>query len=218
MGNDVEQAQLYYDALAHDYDHATSNGAWTPNQELEGLIARSSLTPAAILDLGSGTGQSLDVLCRHFPAARLVGVDHSSAMINESRARLPKIDYHQVDIETFLLNNTEKFDLVTAIGCLEFITSLESVLEGIGRILTPNGSAIITVEPIIRGLGLQSELVSTSAGRAGDGVQITTHRIPLPDIRKMVVRDFLIVDEILFKSYVRAGEPVIYAMLRLSPP
>ena len=91
-----------FDQFADAYDQALEKGislsgenkdffaeariAWLQRR----LDARSLPGPAAILDYGCGTGSSIPYLHRWAPAARLLGVDISSASLQRARAEHPE--------------------------------------------------------------------------------------------------------------------------------
>ena len=52
-----------------------------------------------IVDLGCGPGTSTEVLCQHWPNAKVSGFDSSADMIANAKKRLPKIEFTVQDIE-----------------------------------------------------------------------------------------------------------------------
>ncbi|MCT6824859.1 trans-aconitate 2-methyltransferase [Bartonella apis] len=52
-----------------------------------------------IVDLGCGPGTSTEVLCEHWPRAKVSGFDSSAEMIASAKKRLPKIEFTVQDIE-----------------------------------------------------------------------------------------------------------------------
>ena len=52
------------------------------------ILASMPLTPKCIVDLGVGTGESLQALATHYPHAKKIGVDLSARMIEVARQKL----------------------------------------------------------------------------------------------------------------------------------
>ncbi|EXJ54103.1 trans-aconitate 2-methyltransferase [Cladophialophora yegresii CBS 114405] len=66
------------------------------------LVAQIPLTsPAKVLDLGCGPGNSTAVLATHFPNAHITGVDSSPDMIAKASARLPGVEFKLGDLRDF---------------------------------------------------------------------------------------------------------------------
>src|SRR5687767_8516198 len=58
-------------------------------------------TPARVIDLGSGPGNSTALLRERFPGARLCGVDSSPEMLRAARAALPELEWIEADVERY---------------------------------------------------------------------------------------------------------------------
>lgn len=95
------------------------------------------------LDLGTGTGSSLEVF-RH--SRWLVVSDFSREMIRITRCRHrgPAI---LLNAEAGLPFKNESFDLVSAIGVVEYVCNLNSLLAECRRITVRNGFFLLTNSP-----------------------------------------------------------------------
>lgn len=82
---------------------------WNPEQYLKfggerlrpavDLVARVALEePQEIVDLGCGTGSVTALLRARWPAARIVGVDSSKAMLERARRALPEVAFELADL------------------------------------------------------------------------------------------------------------------------
>jgi len=100
-----------------------------------------------LLDLGCGTGLAGSVF--RPLAARLVGIDLSSAMIARAQA---KGDYDRLvvgNLAAFLsdeIASAAKYDLVVAADVFVYLNDLGPVLAAIARVLAPRGIVAFTVE------------------------------------------------------------------------
>jgi predicted TPR repeat methyltransferase len=136
-----------YDAIAPGYDDDT-RGAWWANEHVAELLAPLALTPARVLDLGAGTGQTAMMLSGLFPDAELTLVDPSAGMAGIARAKLPDATVVVSDAADFLRAAGGGWDLVTAVGCLELVPDLFEVLRLAASRLAPGGHLAVTHEPL----------------------------------------------------------------------
>jgi len=96
------------------------------------------------LDLGCGTGLLGKSIVESFP--NLVGVDISKNMIEETRKKGIYSSLHVGDIEKFLLDNNEKFNLIIAADVFLYIGDLENIFSIIKDSLDDEGYLIFTIE------------------------------------------------------------------------
>lgn len=86
---------------AHWTDYGTAN-ARNPAQAyrqrlLFELLGRCG-TPERLLDIGSGTGEFLELASRRWPVAGLLGLELSSAAVQGARARVPRATFVSRDL------------------------------------------------------------------------------------------------------------------------
>jgi SAM-dependent methyltransferase len=153
---------------SHLYQWRNAPGlGWILSEEtanLNRLLARVSLPPGPILDIGSGTGSSLTL----FPADRtVICLERSTAMLEQ----LPKGETRapvRGEAENLPIKE-ESFPLVTAIGITEYLPSLSYFFREVHRILRPGGFFLVTSSPpgfwtvLRRGLGLPLQGRTTGA-------------------------------------------------------
>jgi predicted TPR repeat methyltransferase len=153
-----------YDALAPAYDEMTTGNGWSANQRARDLLAPLGLTPARVLDLGAGTGQTALVLRELFPAAALTLVDPSPGMLAQAGAKVPDAEVVAADAESFLRARGGEWDLVTAIGFLELLPDLFEVLRLAAARLAPGAHLAVSHEPLLDDGSVQASPVSVVSG------------------------------------------------------
>lgn len=124
----------YYDTLARDYNSISDSVGW-PERQARLLKKVFELRPPEsidkVLDLGTGTGHTIDAILANCRPARIVAVDASAEMLDSFRSRQKYLytETVQSSIEEFTSSCHEKFDLVTAMSCLEFVKDLPPALK-----------------------------------------------------------------------------------------
>ena len=141
--------ELYNDKLAEQYDGATWKNKWKAPAEASKVLKQAGLIKEnlRILDLGIGTGQSIEPFSNK--NCQIYGVDVSKKMLKVSKQKYPKLKIFKYDISKGLggLNFKYKyFDLVIAIGVLEFIKNIKKIIEQVSQLLKADGHLIFTYE------------------------------------------------------------------------
>jgi SAM-dependent methyltransferase len=94
--------------------------AWERTQPAVDLAARIDLaSPAHIADLGCGPGNSTAVLVQRWPAAELLGVDNSTAMLASARRDFPGPTWVEADVASWIPGRT--FDVVFSNATLQWV-------------------------------------------------------------------------------------------------
>jgi malonyl-CoA O-methyltransferase len=86
MPGAMSRARRAFDRAAATYDDADALHREVGRRLIEHLDP-IRVDPARVLDLGCGTGSSLDALARRFPRAELLAIDFSPAMLHRARQR-----------------------------------------------------------------------------------------------------------------------------------
>lgn len=153
----------YHALTAHEYDSVVVD----PRKYLNELLFRK-LDPhisagSRMLDLGCGTGHSIQRFGRKFKA--VLGVDHSEEMLNQATINLQAAEIHHAtlinqDIFTFLDSAASQFDLVTSIGCLHHLPpiTISILLKKVHRCLKNDGQLLLA-DPIAVDLCSQPKAV-----------------------------------------------------------
>lgn len=126
-----------FDMLAPSWDDRGGPGFLAP---LEAGLARFDDNPARVLDVGTGSGKAARLLASRYPAAEVVGIDLSPAMIEEARRLLPdelagRVRYEVADASA-LPFDADAFDLVVLLNMIPFF-------DEIARVTAPRGSVVL---------------------------------------------------------------------------
>jgi len=137
----------------HDVDRF---GEWAPTYEqhwmqrrIMGPVQETVLEmaaaqvprPAAILDIGCGTGRLLRAVAARFPGARLEGVDAADGMIKQAIATLPaglQIQFQQATAESLPFPDGS-FDLVFSTMTFHHWSDQQTAIGEVRRVLAPGG-------------------------------------------------------------------------------
>lgn len=103
------------------------------------------LMPPSLLDLGCGNGQLLDDLCRAFPNMHLAGLDLSSRQIEENRARAPRIEWLQGDLQRSLTTAT-RYHCITASEVIEHLDDPAMLLANAYSFAENGAHLIVTTQ------------------------------------------------------------------------
>jgi len=145
------------------FDHVASMGndlLWRPRALWELDRFRPAGPVDRILDLGCGTGELTRLAARHFPRARVVGVDFTAAMISVARRRTTapadagRIEYGRgTAMRLPFADGT--FDLATNAFLARNLVDLDAALHEMRRVLRPGGVLLVLeiTEPVSPAFG-----------------------------------------------------------------
>jgi trans-aconitate 2-methyltransferase len=152
---------------------AIAAASWDPAQYLRfsnerlrpalDLLARVPLETANhVVDLGCGAGNVTAILKRRFPAADVLGVDGSEAMLDKARAAAPDCRFAAGDFSTWA--PAAKPDLIFSNAALHWVTNHEVLFPRLLSLLAPGGVLAIQMPAMhdapLR--ALQNEVAATS--------------------------------------------------------
>lgn len=106
------------------------------------LAAAEVPRPAAILDVGCGTGRLLRSAHDRFPGARLRGVDAAVEMVKQARSAAPDIDFVQGTAEDLPFGDAE-FDLVFSTLTFHHWADQRRAIADVARVLAPAGRWVL---------------------------------------------------------------------------
>jgi trans-aconitate 2-methyltransferase len=106
------------------------------------LLARVRLVaPVSVVDLGCGPGNSTELLARRYPAAHLVGLDTSKAMLTSAGERLPAVTFERCDIAGW--KPAVPVDLAFANASLQWVPDHARLFPQLFAALTPGGALAV---------------------------------------------------------------------------
>nr|WP_246314932.1 class I SAM-dependent methyltransferase [Kineococcus aurantiacus] len=141
VGGPGERAALqgYYDDFA---DHYVPG--WRSIQYYGPLVAdfllRAVTPECRVLDLGCGPGQLTRDLA---PDVSVTGTDLSPRMLEEARRGRPQGRYELHDLHDPLPAAWGRFDVVVAVGCLEFCRDLAGTLRHLAAACAPGARLLV---------------------------------------------------------------------------
>ena len=144
--------ELYNDKLSIQYDKATIKGKWSAPSEVNKLLSQYKLVKnnLTVLDLGVGTGQSIKSFTKR--NCKIYVIDISNKMLQKVKEKYPKVKTFKYDINNGLNNfhfKENSFDVVIAVGMLEFIKNIKKVIKEAHKLLKKDGYFVFTYELLI---------------------------------------------------------------------
>ena len=132
-----------FDRWARSYDrHWMQRTIFEPVQRtVLTLAAQEVPQPAAILDVGCGTGRLLQLAEGQFPSAKLVGVDAAAEMVRQAAASTTPgsaIRFQQATAEELPFPNSQ-FDLIFSTLTFHHWRDQGKGIAEVARVLAPNG-------------------------------------------------------------------------------
>jgi ubiquinone/menaquinone biosynthesis C-methylase UbiE len=114
------------------------------------LAAAANPAPAAILDVGCGTGALLRAAADRFPAATRTGIDAAAQMIKIASEADPAARLLMAPAEDLPFDD-DAFDLVVSSNSFHHWPDQQAGIAEIGRVLR-RGGALVLVDPFAIGL------------------------------------------------------------------
>jgi malonyl-CoA O-methyltransferase len=139
--NESEAIELYYDDFAPHYVPG-----WRSLEHYGPLVAdfllREVTPECRVLDVGCGPGQ----LTRNLPPdVHVTGTDLSPGMLAEADLARPGGRYEQHDFHDPFPGGWGRFDVVVAVGCLEFCRDLATTLRNLADACAPGARVLVGI-------------------------------------------------------------------------
>ncbi|HJQ08998.1 MAG TPA: class I SAM-dependent methyltransferase [Candidatus Saccharimonadales bacterium] len=204
--------EAYYDALAATYDQVAMEVEWRPNDILRPFLQVHCAPVRSFLDLGAGTGQTIQTVLEYAQPERIVAVDTSQSMLDQL-AQKPfgsRITSLRSPIKDYVKGPGETFDLVVSVGVFEHIPYFDELFDPIVARLNPGGRLAFTYEPILPEVAEQREAVYHHTVRDGNaGFFFTMFRSPEDWIMDGVQASGLTVVDAGMSAAYRIGSRVV---------
>jgi len=118
----------------------------------------------SVLDLGVGTGQSIKIFVKK--NCKIYAVDISAKMLQIAKRKYPEVETFKYDISNGLARlhfKHKSFDIIIAIGILEFIKNIKRIIKETYQLLKTDGYFIFTYELLLPNHRLQKLRVQYNA-------------------------------------------------------
>lgn len=156
-----------YDRWAGGYDAYDNNMVRMAARAVDDLAAE--VRGKAVLEFGCGTGRNLEAL-KAAGAGRLAGLDLSSGMLEQARARDPAFELHRQDMAAAAPFADGGFDLVLFCLTLEHVADIATPLKEARRVVKTGGQVVvIEIHPFLSLGGLAAHFAHD-----GDVVRMPT--------------------------------------------
>jgi phosphatidylethanolamine/phosphatidyl-N-methylethanolamine N-methyltransferase len=174
----VEQQSLphrsrIYSDFAGLYDHVFTR---VFSKRIHEVVRRLGIRPGArVLEVGIGTGLSLDAYPRH---CHVVGIDLSMEMLDHARGKMSPLRHGHIELRQMDALHMDfpddSFDFVTAFHVVTVVPNPQRLVEEMARVCKPDGQVVIInhfssprkvirkvvnlVDPLTRRLGWSTRL------------------------------------------------------------
>jgi ubiquinone/menaquinone biosynthesis C-methylase UbiE len=145
----LNQIPIRFDRLAAEYsakyDNPTGIFGYEKRRRMELLLdCVEEINPRSTLDAGCGSGVVLAALQSRLPGAQCAGVDLSHLMLKQAHTNtLTKVPFIQCLVEQLPFVD-KSFDLIYALGILDYLEHPAQFFKTVWRVLKPGGWFIFT--------------------------------------------------------------------------
>jgi predicted TPR repeat methyltransferase len=144
-----EYIERTFDSFAASFDAKLAQLLYRAPALVASMLEDAGLSVSRsldVLDAGCGTGLCGPLIAPY--ARRLVGVDLSGGMLEQSRARDVYDDLARCELTAYLRNHTGAFDVIVSADTLVYFGPLDEVVSAAGTALRKRGLLIFTVEEL----------------------------------------------------------------------
>src|SRR5579872_4999185 len=129
---------------ADSYDVHSKLQQWSADQFLKLLKNRFDLKKnASLLDIGSGTGRTSQLIFNYFPEVRLTGIDASQEMVDFANRHFGGANrfFLHDRAEELKYVEDDSFHAAVSFFCLHWVKDQKAAFESLFRVLKPGGWA-----------------------------------------------------------------------------
>lgn len=109
-------------------------------EQLKGFFTDKQVT--SILDVGTGTGDFLEVLESVFPKAQITGLDPNTESLEEASKKYPDVSFIEMSAENLAFGENS-FGLVSISMALHHLPDVQKALKEMQRVVKPEGWIIV---------------------------------------------------------------------------
>lgn len=192
----------FFDGRAARYDEMVNDANYAIPDWVK--VRAGSVKGNSVLDLACGTGNLGAALQEVRPDFRFVGVDLSGGMVRITRERGFYLAAHQADLSEGLPEGAkgQAYDLIIALGFLEFLTQPAELLREMADFLNPGGRIWCSVE--------KTEPESVKSGVIRPELGFAMHHYSEDEVRDIVAMSGLEIIEMLeVGAYVRTYDQAL---------
>jgi len=130
-----------FDGAAENYDQNATVQSQIAHHLADIVIRKTPQPPAAILDIGCGTGFVAEAVIERWPRADLTAVDSSLAMLRQAKRKLPHLRAVAGDITAMEFG--PEFDLILSSMALHWLAEPQAAIKRWQRWLKPGGRLFV---------------------------------------------------------------------------
>ena len=170
-----------YDQWAKDYDFDLENGfGWRGPRAAAEVLARHAPHNCLVLDAGCGTGL-VGVALSQLGYGRLVAMDLSLCMLEESRKKDVYQEFHQMTMGETLDFPSGAFGAVISVGVLTVGHAPATSLDELARVTELGGHVVFSLRPdVYETVGFKEKQASLEASGKWQLVETTEKYQALP--------------------------------------
>ncbi len=99
-----------------------------------------------VIDIGCGRGEFVEYLSKKKTLCRILGIDFSKVVIENTKKRIPNSNFADIDVYKIgdYISMLEKFDYAVCFEVIEHLDKPNMLIDNILKILKPGGYLILT--------------------------------------------------------------------------
>ncbi len=149
IGGSAEVEAFWSSVARSRYEEANAAVDETHTQRFRISVPRLALPPEGrLLNIWSRQGEAIPYIRERFPSARLVNLEISRVMLEQSKERFPGEEFGETDLVS-IPGPDDRFDAVLSLEMLEHSPDQLGILREIRRVLKPGGQLVLTCPSLL---------------------------------------------------------------------
>lgn len=137
----------FYDLVASKYDEIVGEDAYAAL--LGPLLIPLAHRVHRVLDIGAGTGKTIEAVLAFVKPDAVVAVDVSARMLAELKKKRPCAETYRGEVGDYFATRPDPFDVITAFSVFELLSDVDAAVASLARNLKAGGLFACIYEPII---------------------------------------------------------------------